>query len=99
MINELEQMRRENPIGYKSIVARREAAGRENLITKKIREFYPHTWMPIRIRMKSGTELSIGFQSALNALLLGHAELIAPPAVAGAQSLHGKTRPDIITLD
>ncbi|GEM_PF-4979524 len=96
---EMATIKHENPAAHKSITDRAEAAGKVARWTNKIRATYPHRWEPIRIRMKSGVELATGFQTALAALLRGDAELIAPPAKAGTQSLHGNPHPEIITLD
>lgn len=80
-VNQLEIIKRENPLAYNSIVSRLDESARESRISQEIRALYPKEYLPVVIKMKSGQILNVGFDLALATLMRGDAELVKPPAV------------------
>lgn len=90
---ELEQMRRENPLAYNSMVQRQEEANRETRIAQEIRALYPGHGDRVMVKMKSGQILRIGFDLALATLMRGDGELLKPAVVCElAVAQQGETR-------
>lgn len=85
---ELETIRRENPVAYKSLTDRMSASDRHAEVLNAVASLYPdYRTMPVHIKMKSGAELRIGWEHAVAAMLRGDAELIVPPAVKATKRL------------